>query len=181
MAVQTAGAAALEPRWMEDWLALYISRWNAQDVEAIVSMYTADADYHDPSNPGWIHGHDGIRTFLGAVFRAFPDLSFEPVGPPLIAANQPRAAGPYRMTGTMSGFWDAQNLAPTGARVDVAGVSVWDFRGELACRYETFFDALDMTRQLGILPPQGGSLDRLMTRGQHLQAWLQRRRRRTGR
>jgi hypothetical protein len=44
------------------------------------------------------------------------------------------------------------------------------------CRYNTFYDSLDLTRQMGILPAAGSAADRLATRLQHLQAGFQRRR-----
>jgi hypothetical protein len=42
-------------------------------------------------------------------------------------------------------------------------------------RYQTYYDSLDMARQLGILPPVGSPPDRAMAAIQHLQARFQRR------
>ena len=41
--------------------------------------------------------------------------------------------------------------------------------------YRTYYDSLDMARQLGILPTVGSAGDRAMTRLQHVQARFQRR------
>jgi hypothetical protein len=43
------------------------------------------------------------------------------------------------------------------------------------CRYRTYYDSLDMARQIGILPPAGSTAERAMARLQHLQARFQRR------
>jgi hypothetical protein len=54
-------------------------------------------------------------------------------------------------------------------------VDEWTFRGELMRHYRSYYDALDMSRQLGILPPAGSGAERIAARLQHLQARFQRR------
>jgi hypothetical protein len=91
--------------------------------------------------------------------------------------EEPRVLARYRMTGTMLGEWEYTNLAPTGHPFDLVGVDEWTFSDGLMSRYETYYDSVDMARQLGILPPVGSAMDRAMAALQHLRARFQRRRR----
>jgi RNA polymerase sigma-70 factor (ECF subfamily) len=42
----------------------YLAAWERQDVEAVVSMLSADAAFAMPPLRDWFHGHDAIRDFL---------------------------------------------------------------------------------------------------------------------
>jgi steroid delta-isomerase-like uncharacterized protein len=179
MSMSTSDAdveAVLDRDFLLDWLQEYICAWNAHDVERILALYTEDVVYVDPSNSGVTRGRAGVRRFLNAMFGAFDDLTVELLGSPYVALASAEAAAAYRFTATMRGYWAPQQLAATGARVDVEGVSNWRFRGELASSYTTRSDMLDVARQLGVLPPIGSFGDRLATRFQHVQARVQRRR-----
>jgi hypothetical protein len=81
------------------------------------------------------------------------------------------------MTGTMLGPMDA--FAPTGRKIVVSGVDDWTFKDGLLCSYYSYYDTLDVARQLGIMPQSGSRAARLMARLQHAQARLQRRNRST--
>jgi hypothetical protein len=79
------------------------------------------------------------------------------------------------MSGTATGPWPYLDMAPTGRSFEIEGVDSWDMRDGLIARYRTFFDGLELSRQLGVLPPQGSRRDRAITRLQHVQARFQRR------
>jgi predicted ester cyclase len=166
----------VDPGFLEDWRSSYLAAWRAHDVEGIVSACTEDVIWDDPALPETYHGHDGVRRFITATFRCFPDLQVEELEPPYVSATRPKALAPYRLTATMRGPWEPLNLAPTGRRIAFEGIDEWEFRGDRMCRYSTKYDGLDVARQMGIVPPQGTAADRLMTRLQHLHARFQRRR-----
>jgi ketosteroid isomerase-like protein len=161
---------------LQEWAASYLAAWNRHDPEGIARYCTEDVVWNDPSLPAPAHGRAGARGFAEATFTAFPDFHVEAPEPALISAHGPRALGPYRITGTMLGPWEPSDVAPTGARIEVAGVDEWTFRGELMSRYTTYYDSLDMARQLGVIPPAGSGAERVMARLQHVQARFQRRR-----
>jgi steroid delta-isomerase-like uncharacterized protein len=166
----------VDPDFLEDWRARYVAAWITHDVEAIVSACTEDVVWDDPALPGTYHGHEGVRKFITATFRCFPDLQVEELEQLYVSATRPKVLAPYRLTGTMRGPWEPTDIAPTGRRISFEGIDEWEFRGERMCRYNTKYDLLDVARQMGVLPPQGSGADRLMTRLQHLQAYFQRRR-----
>jgi steroid delta-isomerase-like uncharacterized protein len=171
----TEAGARLDSAFVEEWGKRYLEAWNSLDVDGVAAMCTEDVVWNDPGLPEPTHGREGVRAFVRASARAFPDFQVEKLGRPHISAEEPRALARYRMTGTMLGPWEYTNLAPTGRRIDVLGVDEWTFTGELMSHYETYYDSLDMARQLGVLPPSGSVAERAMAGVQHLQARFQRR------
>ncbi|MGH2951238.1 MAG: ester cyclase [Solirubrobacterales bacterium] len=171
----TKTGSQLDPAFVEEWSRRYLDVWNSLEADGVAAMCTEDIVWHDPGLPEPAHGREGVRGFVRATASAFPDFHVEELEQPYISAQQPRALAPYRMTGTMLGPWDYANLAATGHRIEVLGVDEWTFRGELMSHYRTYYDSLDMARQLGVLPPPGSPADRAMGTLQHLQARFQRR------
>jgi len=168
----------LDAAFLEDWSRRWLEAWNAHDADAVAAMCAEDVRWHDPALPEEIRGRAAVREFAAATFRAFPDFTVhvDESEPPFLSATRPTALSPYRLTGTMKGAWEPQDLAPTGARIEVKGVDEWEFEGEELVRYDTHYDSLDMARQLGVLPRPGTAQHRLFARLQHGQARFQRRR-----
>jgi steroid delta-isomerase-like uncharacterized protein len=176
MAVSIKTRDELDPEFVEDWANRMLEAFNGHDADAVAALCTEDVVWIDPSLSAPASGRPGVRAFVEATTRAFPDFNVEVTGSHLLATGEPRVFSPYRMTGTMLGGWEASNFAATGARISVAGVDQWTFRGELMCHYQTYYDSLDMARQLGILPQNGSRAERVMARLQHVQARFQRHR-----
>jgi steroid delta-isomerase-like uncharacterized protein len=172
----TKAGAKHDPTFVEDWGKRYLEAWNSLDADGVAAMCTEDVAWNDPALPEPAHGREGVRAFVRATADAFPDFHVEELGQPHISAEEPPALSRYRMTGTMLGPWEYSNLAATGRGIDVLGVDEWTFRGELMSHYRTYYDSLDMARQLGILPPAGSGADRAMAGLQHLHARFLRRR-----
>ena len=171
----TQAGAQLDPAFVEEWAKRYLEAWNSLDPDGVAAMCTEDVAFKDPGLPERVHGRDEVRAFVRATAQAFPDFHVEEFERPYISAEEPRVLSRYRMTGTMLGTWEYTNLAATGRRIDVLGIDEWTFSGELMSRYETYYDSLDMARQLGIIPPVGSTADRAMAGLQHLLARVQRR------
>jgi SnoaL-like domain len=165
----------LDREFVEDWARRYLDAWNAHEPDAVASLCTEDVIWTDPSLAGPAHGRAGVCAFVQATARTFPDFHVEESEPPLLSAIDPRALGPYRLSATMLGDWEASNFAATGAHITVVGVDEWTFRGELMCNYASYYDTLDLARQLGILPAAGSTVEQLMARLQHGRARIQRR------
>lgn len=171
----TQPGVTLDSAFVEDWGRRYVEAWNALDADAVAELCTEDLVWNDPGLPEPLHGREGVRAFVRATAHAFPDFHVEELEQAYISTDEPRVLGRYRMTGTMLGSWEYANLAATGRRIEVLGVDEWTFTGELMSHYATYYDSLDMSRQLGILPPVGSAADRAMAPIQHLQARFQRR------
>src|SRR3972149_1162538 len=47
----------------------FLSAWNVQDVDRVLSCYTEDCVYQDPNTRGPVMGHDALRRYLGRLFQ----------------------------------------------------------------------------------------------------------------
>jgi steroid delta-isomerase-like uncharacterized protein len=167
MTVDRALARELGDRWM--------AAWNDKDPDALVALVTDDVVYSDPAWPEELHGKEGVRTFFDFCRRAMPDMRFsEPMGM-FFSGDAPRMIVPWRMTATFTGPFDPPGFAPTGDRIRVDGVDVWELRGDRVCRYWAYYDATGIARQVGTLPPRGSRAERASVRLQRLLAKRRRR------
>jgi glyoxylase-like metal-dependent hydrolase (beta-lactamase superfamily II)/ketosteroid isomerase-like protein len=101
-------------------------------------------------------GPAGVRAFFAELFAAVPDFAIEVE---TIVAEGDRAAVRWHATGTFAGESSFQGIAPTGARVTVAGLDLLDVRDGQIARIDAFTDGLGFARRLGMLPPQGSRAD----------------------
>jgi steroid delta-isomerase-like uncharacterized protein len=179
-ACSTAAAAAtgIDRTFLTGWTALFLNAWNALDGEAVAALCTEDVVWCDPSSPEPFTGRSGVREFVQTTARAFPDFSVTETAPPYFLPDRTRVLSPYQMTGTMLGPINV--FAPTGCKISVAGVDQWTFQDGHLCHYDSYYDTLEVARQLGIMPRSGSRAEWLMARAQHAQAGFQRRRARAG-
>ncbi len=49
----------------------FLAAWNAQEVERVLSCYTADAEYRDPNTRGAVCGSEALRRYLTKLFAAW--------------------------------------------------------------------------------------------------------------
>jgi steroid delta-isomerase-like uncharacterized protein len=155
-------------RWMDGW--------NRKDADALIQLVTDDLVYYDPSWPELIRGPEGVRAFTAAMWRAMPDMRFEEPFGLFHAEEGERAAAPWRMTATFSGPMEPPGFAPTGDRIEVEGVDVFELRDGKVARLWTHYDAMEIARRLGVLPPRGSAAERAGAKLQGLMAARRRRR-----
>lgn len=55
----------------------WLAAWNDHDADGVITYYTDDVEYQDPATDGALHGKDALRSHLKAMWKAFPDLTFE--------------------------------------------------------------------------------------------------------
>lgn len=168
-------------RWATEWL----EAWNTHDLEALTSLVTDDIVWEDPAMFGeTVHGRAEFRAFTEIFLRGLPDVHFEGTGAPFVATEGMRLALPWRMTGTFTGelaVWgkryrpDPPAFAPTGRRVDLEGVDLYEFRDGLLAHWTIVYDLFGFSQQLGLIPPPDSPLSRLQLRAQRLVAPLMRR------
>jgi steroid delta-isomerase-like uncharacterized protein len=168
------------------WANRWLEAWNTHDLDALTVLVTDDIVWEDPAMFGeTVHGKDEFRAFTETFFRAFPDVHFDVVGRLYIATEGIGLAAPWRMTATFSGElapWGTRfgahppAYAPTGRRVEIEGIDLWELRDGLLSRWTILYDLFDLARQVGLAPPAGGAMSRLMVRGQRLVAPILRRR-----
>ncbi len=57
----------------------YNGAWNAQDLDAIASMHSADIVFHNHTADERAEGAEAVREHIAAIFRNNPDLKFSTV------------------------------------------------------------------------------------------------------
>src|SRR5688572_15712340 len=81
---------------------------------------------------------DAYVQSIAQLREAFPDFAYEVPAPPV--ADGPRVATTYRVVGTHTRpYFD---FAPTGARIDVAGLSMFEVQDGSVRRMWSAFDTL---------------------------------------
>ena len=46
----------------------FLGAWNTQEVERVLSCYTADLEYRDPNTRGAVRGAEAMRRYLSKLF-----------------------------------------------------------------------------------------------------------------
>lgn len=176
MEAATMPAAGLDPAFVEEWARRFMAGWNASDSDAVAALCSEDVVWHDPVLPGPARSRDDVREFVTATGRAFPDFRLEWRSAPWISPADPVVLIRQRMTGTMRGTWSYTGLNATGRPFEALGVDEFWFRDGLLWHCRSYYDRLDMARQLGVVPPVGSGGEHAMTRLQNLRTRLRRRR-----
>ena len=123
----------------------YFAAWNAKDAGAILASLTADGTYSDPMTGGPVAG-DALKTYVEALWVAFPDLAFEIVSADLVGDD--RVAGEWIMRGTNLGPF--MGLPPTGKRIETVGADFIRIADGKVRSVTGYFDSASVPRQLGL-------------------------------
>jgi steroid delta-isomerase-like uncharacterized protein len=160
-----------------DFTERYLAAWNERDAEAMAPLVTEDVVWHDPALPAPAQGVAAVQEFMRSAWRTFPDLSFREPERPHFSVDGDRVAWAWHMSGTFSGPLEPPGFAPTGARIEVDGVDLWELREGRIAHYRALYDLNDMARQMGIAPAAGSRAERAAVMMQRLQARIAARRR----
>jgi hypothetical protein len=180
----------LPRRWLPrvDELREFVGRWerawNSHHLDELERMVTEDIVWDDPAMFGEIvHGRAEFRAFTETLFRGLPDVRFDGIGVPYLPLTGNGIALRWRMTGTFTGdlaLWGKRygskppTWAPTGRRVEIEGVDLYEFRDGLISNWTIVYDLLGFSQQIGIFPPNESRMLPLMLRAQRLLAFRHR-------
>ena len=88
---------------LRDFVARWLEAWNSHQPDRVLEFLTDDVEVRDYSWPRTMHGHADVREFLGALWRAIPDMRFELLDGPYLIPGEPRGALHWRTSGTFTG------------------------------------------------------------------------------
>lgn len=132
-----------------EWQRMVVNRWiaafNTHDVNAIVALYTEDAELFDSGMKRRRRGLRDIEKWFSTRFRTMPTIAYTPTG-------QLFSDGQAAVTWTASSRAPrimGLNLLPTSFRVD--GVSYFLLRDGHIAAQRGYYDQLAVLEQL--LPP----------------------------
>ena len=156
----------LDEQFAREFAERYVEAWNSHDADRIEPLVIRDVVWLDPALPEPARGLDEVKELMRSAWVAFPDLRFTS-GPLWLDPHEDSMSWAWRMEGTHDGPLDPPGFAPTGRRIDVDGIDVWDFEDGRIRRYRAYYDMADVARQLGVMPPPG-------SRGERVGVMLQR-------
>jgi steroid delta-isomerase-like uncharacterized protein len=155
-----------------DFLAGFVERWeaawNSHQADRVLELMTEDIVYDDSAWPRTMRGHEEVREFVASVWRGMPDLKFEMVEGPFLHPGEPVATFYWKGTGTFTGPLDPPGFAPTGARLEIDGFDLQEYRDGRVCRLRIVTDMMEASRQLGLMPRQGSRVEKAGAAAQRL-------------
>jgi predicted ester cyclase len=137
----------------------YFGAIAAGDLDLAVSLWK-------PGSRDVIHGiadmtaPNEIKAFFTETFAAFPDWKFEILE---LASSGKNAACRWRITGTFLGPGKWQGLAPTGGSIEMEGCDMLRIEEGQIVENNAYTNGTLIAQQLGLLPKQGSTADRVVT------------------
>ncbi len=128
----------------------YKELFNRGNLDATEEMVIPDFVLHDANIPEQPRGPDGLKRFVAMYRDAFPDIEFTIEDQ---VAEGENVATRWVARGTHRG--ELMGIAPTGKRVEVRAFTLHRFSGGKIAEDWAHYDALDVVRQLGVVPDQG--------------------------
>jgi len=122
----------------------YLDAWNTHDADALLKTFAPGGTYQDPST-GQITGKT-IAYYAKAMWRAFPDLSFETVS--MEEAGPNRVVVEWMMKGTNTG--SNFGMPPTGRPISLPGVDIIQIGPDGIKALKGYFDTQTIPKQLGL-------------------------------
>lgn len=109
----------------------FLSAWNIQDVNSVLSCYTEDCIYLDPNTHGAVEGHESLRKYLSKLFQEWKmHWSLREF---------------FLFDGKQGGafLWRAE-LTPSagGKTTEINGMDLVVIRGDRMYRNEVYFDRM---------------------------------------
>jgi steroid delta-isomerase-like uncharacterized protein len=124
-------------RAIEEWAACR----SAHDVERLLRLFSADVIYEDVPMGVINRGASELRAFGERVFSDLPDITFE-LHSSLTDGNRGSAEWVMRATRNLPG------VPGRGNRIQVRGVSVFEFTGDKIRRCSDYWDMATYLKQL---------------------------------
>ena len=172
-AAETTREATPSIEWILDFMLRWRDAWNSHEIDRLLAFMTEDVEARDDCWPKLMRGHADVREFLEAIWRAMPDMTFEPVSGPYVIPGEPRVAVHWRGWATLTGPLEPPGFAPTGRRWELDGGDFYEFRDGRVCKVRTVYDVLSVSQQLGLLPPAGGRAERALAIAQRFASRVQ--------
>jgi steroid delta-isomerase-like uncharacterized protein len=138
----------------DDILAVLEGRraaWGRLDADALAADYADDAVVESPLAGGTTHGREQIGRVFQTYFVAFPDMEMHQ-GDVLIDGE--RAAVFATFIGTDRGGF--MGMAPTGRRVNIPVVFLYEFQDGKIIRDRRVYDFTGVLLQVGALKAKPG-------------------------
>lgn len=136
-------------------LVAYIYQgFNDRSFEQVASMYTENCEYVNVPAGMALRGHEGVVQGLQGWASAFPDSKVEVHN---VIASDDQVAVEFIGRGTHTGplATPAGMIPATGRPIELRLVEVHQLRDGKITATRTYYDAMGMMQQLGLVPAMG--------------------------
>ena len=127
--------------------------WNNADLIALNDLTSAEYTYHFGGQPP--RDKAAPQQFLQAVHVAFPDWRIQIQA---MVAEENTVAVRWKGCVTHQGVF--QGIPPTGKKISVCGLNIYQIEEEKIAEEWEQMDSLSMLQQLGVLPPPKSGTDK---------------------
>jgi steroid delta-isomerase-like uncharacterized protein len=127
----------------------YAAAWSRHDPDEIITFFTEDAVYEDPSYGVEIQGHAAIREFIVDVLDTMPDFHLVYLR---CFATERFGAAEYRGSATWNGKVHGMDIDATGVKTSTIGATLFEFRQGRISRNTDHYDYAAHLQALGVLP-----------------------------
>lgn len=136
-----------------------------RDLDATLATFAGGRARLELPGGEIVDGSDAVADAYRELFTGFPDLTFPDMEPGSLIHHGDSVIGETRLQGTHTGKF--RGLPPTGRRVDVPLLAVFEFGGpDLLCE-RAYFDRLTMFVQLGVARDPDTTAGKLTTLMNH--------------
>jgi steroid delta-isomerase-like uncharacterized protein len=143
----------------EQTVLAHLEAENRQDVAATLATFKPGAAHTEL--PGEVHdGPDAVAANYRELFVALPDLHFD-IKPGSLCHHGDSVMIETRFGGTHRGSF--RGLPPTGRRVDVPMLLIFEFDGPDLVSERVYYDRLSLFIQLGVAREPDTLTGRIMT------------------
>jgi steroid delta-isomerase-like uncharacterized protein len=127
-------------RWAEEV-------WSKGHFGLIEELVAPEYVAHDPANPEEVRSPEGLRRYIEAFRSAFPNMQLSVEDQ---VAEGEKVLTRWTARGTHRG--DFFDIAPSGKRLEMVGMSMDHFSGGRFVESWENYDALGMMQQIGAVP-----------------------------
>jgi predicted ester cyclase len=121
--------------------------WSTGELDRLDELVAPDVVHHDPYDPHAAEGLEGLKKTIRLNRRAFPDMR--------ITVEDQLAEGDKvttRWTATMTHEGELGDVAPTGRRATIGGITIERFEDGKVVEAWRSMDTLALLRGIGALP-----------------------------
>lgn len=125
----------------------YFKAFLARDTDWMERHIAPEFVRHDPGLPFEVRGPEGVAKLHDALMPAFPDMQLDLED---LVAEGEKVLVRLMIRATHTGAFG--DMAPTGRRIDVPVLDLFQIRDNRLIEHWALFDNLGMLKQLGALP-----------------------------
>lgn len=120
---------------------------NSGDTALGESIISPEVVFHAPTSPEPMRGFQAYTGVLAMMRGAMPDVKWTPEE---MIADGDKIMVRFTMTGTQTNPF--MNIQPTGRRINVTAINIYEFMDGKIVREHGLPDLFTMLMQLGVIP-----------------------------